>query len=116
MTPEALSTTTQRMAGMEMRATLVLHATRAVPRSMEIVLRKNGAMYARVGPPGKNTKPNDLMWGWGSADLERCRLTLRKEYASLWLDHTAFDVTLKEAEEIRRVFGQLGLKVFVDPA
>ena len=100
-------------------ARVVLHAHRAAPRTIEIALMSNDALQIMVGPPRTNLKALDMMWAWRQAPAHECRLVFYpdKKYATLWAGiGIAFDLTLAEAEQVKRVFAQFGLKVMVGDA
>jgi hypothetical protein len=92
-------------------ASLTLKASRTIPRCLRIVLRKNRGLEVSMGPASSAKKPRDLQWAWRTAKLIESHLAITSKYATLWLNGTAFDVSLREAQAIRQTFEAHGLKI-----
>jgi hypothetical protein len=92
-------------------ACIVLKASRAIPRHLRIVLRKNRNFEVSMGgAPGANGSQG-LQWAWRGAALTESRLAIANEYATLWVNGACFDVSLKEAQAIRETFEAHGLEI-----
>jgi len=68
-------------------------------------------------PAFRNELPTTLVWA--NSELELCWLEcfpLAGGTRSIWVASTAFDVSNEEAEQIRALFGPLGLRIQETPA
>lgn len=102
------------------RAELRLPGTQSLRRVLWLTM---GTMNLSVCmyPPAPNKRAASLgyrhgaMLAWANALLTECRIDYSQPSSSclpsLWVNHTAFDVTPAEAERIRETFAPLGMRV-----
>jgi hypothetical protein len=88
---------------------LTLTGDKLLPRELVLQLSRLGTLTAQAFPP-RSAKYASWTIAYVNAKLADCRLEPDARHRhTLWMDHTAFDVTQAEAAHIHTTLAPLGL-------